>query len=178
MIASRLVPAFLLALSLTLLPSCATKKVADQAPPTPTPLQKLIAERLEVGRQVAWIKYRNSLPVQDIQREAELMNSLVTKGQALGIPELTVQKFFTAQITASRVLQTQLIEGWQKGNTLPAYPPVDLRRDIRPQLDRISSEMLSLLAAGPQVPSTPTRAYLRSQGFSPAVSSTASSGGF
>jgi chorismate mutase len=178
MMSSRLLPAFFLALSLALLPSCATKKATEQAPPVPTALQKLIAERLQVGRQVAWIKYRDSLPVQDKKREAELMDSLVAQGQALGLPEDTVRRFFGSQITASRILQTQLIGSWKKGSTLPAYPPMDLRRDIRPMLDRISAEMLRQFAAGPQAPTTPTRAYLRSQGFSPAVSSAASSGGF
>ncbi len=37
---------------------------------------------------------------------------------------------------------------WKRGATLPALPPQDLKRDIRPKLDAINSEMLAEIARG------------------------------
>lgn len=119
---------------------------------TPTPAEtrtvELMAQRLEVARDVAWIKFQNNAPVQDRQREAELLASLVAQGTQAGIPAPQVAAFFTAQIRASRQVQSGLIFGWRRGRALPASPPWDLRRDIRPQLDRISAELLQELAGG------------------------------
>lgn len=111
-------------------------------------LVELMAKRLEIGRHVAWVKFQNNAPVSDPKREAELLASLVSQGAKRGVEAVTVETFFAAQIKASRELQAELIHDWKRGATLPAYPPWDLRKHIRPKLDAISSEMLGLLAEG------------------------------
>lgn len=134
-------------------------------------LVELMAQRLEMAREVAWIKFENNAPVKDRKRESELLVSLVAQGTQAGIPAAEVESFFQAQIRASRQVQSGLIFGWRRGRTLPAIPPRDLRRDIRPQLDRISAELLRELAAGTGRGANPALAgyaesVLRSRGFS------------
>lgn len=108
-------------------------------------LADLMAERLEIARHVAWVKFQNNLPVADPTREAELLASLVSQGAAAGLEPAVVTEFFSAQIRASRRVQEELIGSWRKGAALPAFPPWDLRRHIRPKLDRISTDMLDEL---------------------------------
>ncbi len=132
---------------------------------------ELMAHRLEVAREVAWIKFENNAPVKDPRREAELLASLVAQGSQAGIPAPLVESFFGAQIRASRQVQSGLIFGWKRGRPLPAFPPRDLRRDIRPQLDRISADLLRELAGGAGRCGNPALAgyaerVIRARGFS------------
>lgn len=134
-------------------------------------------QRLEIARHVAWSKYQDNLPVKDARREAALMDSLVKQGRAAGVPEARVRIFFGAQIEASCEVQAHLIHKWKRGATLPTYPPVDLKKDIRPKLDAISAEMLVLLRkVGPNQPGLPMYAWqvLRKNGFSWRVAGLAS----
>ncbi len=110
-------------------------------------MAELMARRLEIARRVAWVKFQNGLPVSDPKREAEMLASLVHQGEQLGLPSGEVEVFFKAQIRASRQVQENLIRSWRRGAPLPAYPPWDLRRHLRPELDKINSAMLALLKA-------------------------------
>lgn len=136
------------ALTLSLVTLCLWGCAAPDATQTFIPTAKeaqfarLIADRLELARHVAWVKFQNKLPISDPKRETELLASLVRQGSEMGIPSQEVEVFFRAQFQASREAQAGLIEGWRKGNPLPAFPPWDLRRDIRPKLDKISAGLL------------------------------------
>ncbi len=139
---------------LALVGGCATP--ASKSSYHPTLPQKrmveLMGNRLDLASQVAWVKFRDTLPVYDPKREAELLAGLVSKGEAKGVPALQVEAFMKAQMAASRAIQKTLIRSWSRGGTLPAYPPFDLKRDIRPKLDAISDEMIVLLPAVGQSP--------------------------
>lgn len=111
-----------------------------------------MGDRLDLASQVAWVKFRDSLPVYDPKREADLLAGLVSKGEAKGIPAPQVESFMKAQMAASRAIQKTLIRSWSRGGTLPAYPPFDLKRHIRPKLDAISDEMIVLLPVVGQNP--------------------------
>ena len=149
------------AVFLLLLPSCALRTTADVFQPTEAEarLASLMTRRLEIARQVAWVKFGSGLPVRDPKREQELLTSLEEKGRAMGLPPVRVRTFFRAQIEASCQVQQRLMGKWSRGGTLPAWFPRDLRRDIRPELDRIGDEMLACLV---QLDRTPPRAGFRS----------------
>lgn len=139
-----------------------------------TKLVEAMAHRLEVSRHVAWVKFQNNQPVRDAKREAEVLATLTQQGEAAGLSAETVNAFFAAQIRASRREQAQLISSWKRGGTLPAYAPWDLKRHIRPKLDAISREMLQALRTPPRPGFARfAEAYLRQQGFSRSVASTA-----
>lgn len=144
----------------------------------PTPSENRLVEsmvrRLELSRQVAWVKFENHIPISDPKREAEVLASLVKKGQEMGLAPRTVELFFTAQIRASRTIQGEMIGAWKRGATLPTFPPWDLKRHIRPRLDAVSNEMLAALRTPPQ-PGFRHFAYkaLKQRGFSHAVAAAA-----
>jgi len=132
---------FLFAVALS---GCSTLPPVGGFRPTPVQEQtvKLLVQRLQISREVAWIKFQNHLPVQDPQREAQLLNALTIKGQTLGLPAASTEYFFSAQIRASREVQEELIRGWKRGAMLPTTPPLDLKTQIRPQLDAVSDALL------------------------------------
>lgn len=159
----------LLAVCAIVMAGCATTAPKSYQPsPQQARLAELMVQRLEVGRQVAWIKYVNDMPVKDPKREAELLAALTEQGNRLGVNPATTQEFFGAQMSASRALQGELIHGWKRGRPLPAYPPRDLKRDIRPQLDYISTAILEELRVV-KLPDAKLAAYttaqMRERGF-------------
>jgi chorismate mutase-like protein len=118
--------------------------------PSETQLVEAMAQRLEVSRHVAWVKFQNNLPVRDVRREAEVLAAVVRQGTNEGLGAKVVQRFFAAQIRASRGEQAHLIASWKRGGSLPAYPPWDLNRHIRPKIDAINRDMLQALRTPPR----------------------------
>lgn len=116
----------------------------------PTPQEErlagLIAERLQVAPDVAWSKYLSDDPVHDPERETELLKSLTEQAEPHGLGSAFVESLFDAQFRASRQWQRLRIEDWRRGEELPAGEAPDLREDIRPQLNRISVELMEVLA--------------------------------
>lgn len=167
-------PLFFLVLLLAVGGCAAPKKTTTPSPADDVRLVELMAQRLEVAREVAWVKFQNNLPVRDPKREAELLGSLTNRAGALGVSPKVAERFFSAQIRASCRVQEELMRYWEHGGTLPALPPRDLRHDIRPRLDVLSQALLEELAAvsrGPRKPGLAgsARNVLRERGFSPAV---------
>lgn len=175
-------PVFFLAF-LTLFTACTT-------PQKPLPclelnrqemrLIELMQERLVLARDVAWFKYATESPIYDPKREKQLLESLVREGNLLAVPPDSVRSFFQAQMAASRAAQTEWISRWKAGQPLPKGPTPDLTTNVRPRLDRISREMLTILAA-PQFSTSSnlpdaSKTYLKKAGFSPQVAQLASSG--
>ena len=133
-----------------------------------------MAERLEVARDVAWAKAHSGAPVLDPKREAALIDALVKQGMAAGIAPARVERFFTAQIAASRQVQTELLDAWRAGEAArPGTPPRDLAKEIRPQLDVLSTAMIKALAECRHTVPEQRRKWmagvLKQHGFSDAV---------
>jgi chorismate mutase len=130
-----------------LLAGCAGRPDPAWSPgPVQARMVELMGERLEVSRQIAWYKFREGLPVRDRKREGAALRTLVARGKAMGLPPFFVGRFFRAQMAASRMVQADLIAGWKAGLPLPAVPPPDLARDLRPRLDAIDADLLVQIA--------------------------------
>lgn len=150
----------------------------------PTPLARLahgMVARLEIARDVAWAKANSGAPVLDAERERVLLAALVKQGEAAGLGAARVEKFFSAQIAASREVQTELLAAWTTGTEKrPESKPLDLRTQIRPRLDALSAELIAALAGVPEEPGAGDRVVLgrmlRQKGFSKAVAEIAAGG--
>lgn len=152
---------------------------APRLNPDEVVLVELIAERLEIGREVAWAKFNSGAAIVDPPREQVVLASFVGQATRAGIDPDRAKAFFNAQILASRQLQSELITGWRGGATRPATSPVDLVTVIRPRLDAIGEKMVAALSALPP-PSrsgrTRIQAALQARGFSAPVARRASEG--
>jgi chorismate mutase-like protein len=109
-------------------------------------LAALIDERLALGTEVARYKWNTGAAIEDPPREQALLASLRERGAVLGVPPSLVERFFAAQIEASKQLQRQLHQRW-RGEHREKFPGIaDLATAIRPGIDRVTSEMLEALA--------------------------------
>jgi chorismate mutase len=143
-------------------------------------LVDLMAQRLDIGRDVAWSKFNSGAAIVDAPREQAVLASLVTQATRAGVDAPGATAFFNAQILASRQLQAELIDNWQRGAARPITPPLDLLAVIRPRLDAIGAKMVAALATqrsvGPRSRRGAVQATLEARGFSPAVAHLAAEG--
>ena len=124
------------------------------APPTPpgadlTKLDRLtgvMSRRLAISEDVARVKWNSKAPVEDLPREQAVLASVRKLAvQAKLDPDL-LAAFFAAQIEASKSVQNALIEGWTAERRPPFTKVPDLGRDLRPQLDRLTFDLLAAYA--------------------------------
>jgi chorismate mutase len=112
------------------------------------------AQRLQLARQVALAKWDSGANVEDSARENQVIESAARYGETKGLDPAQVRDFFKAQIEANKVIQYSLLSGWLAAGNAPAHPPVDLAKEIRPQLDQIQSQLLDELEANAPVRSS------------------------
>jgi len=111
-------------------------------------LQRLVetsAQRLIIAEQVALAKWDMGIPVEDASREAQLIVHAVTAGQARGLDQQLVSKFFRAQIEANKLVQYALLAEWRRVGKAPDHRPVDLPNTIRPELDEVDTLLIAEL---------------------------------
>lgn len=130
-------------LVIALLSGCATPAA------TPDPLARLldlIDQRLAIGEAVACNKWNSGAPIEDPAREREIIETIGTQAANFGLEPAFAQEFFRAQIEASKIVQNERLAQWRASKQPPFNNVADLQRDIRPQLDRLTTEMLAALA--------------------------------
>jgi len=110
------------------------------------PLVETSAQRLQIAKKVALAKWDSGAAVEDAPREAQVVQKAVKDGEAKGLDSAQVEAFFRAQIEANKVIQYSLLADWQRAGKAPAHPPVDLVKEIRPQLDEIEEQLITELA--------------------------------
>jgi chorismate mutase len=169
---------FLAIASLSLLASCALPS-GNPGSGHARRVAQLMTERLSWMDDVAAVKQARGLPITDAKREALLLQAMEKQGTTRGIPTAASRAFFVGQMAAARQYQGEWLA--QHPNHQVRKLP-DLAKDIRPELDRISAEMLAELAAlrashvpAAEVTDAATKRLARS-GYSLAVAREASAG--
>jgi chorismate mutase len=127
----------------------------------PDILLRLIGERLAVMPDVARHKYNSGAAVEDLPREAQVIESVTAQAAEAGLDKDLAAKFFQAQIDASKMIQTERIAGWKAENHAPFTDVPDLRTVIRPKLDALTPALIAALKdALPELKLAGTRARL------------------
>lgn len=116
-------------------------------PWTLEPLRQAIDQRLLLAEPVARAKWNKQAPIEDLPREAQVIAAAVRQGSALGLPAQRVEAVFRAQIEASKTVQRELYQHWTAQHAGRFDDAPDLAKDIRPQLDLITTQLLAALAA-------------------------------
>jgi chorismate mutase len=109
------------------------------------PLVETTAHRLMIGEQVALAKWDSGKAVEDAPREAHVIQGAVKDGVAKGLDEASVSNFFNAQIEANKLVQYALLADWHRAGKAPEHAPVDLVKNIRPQLDEVQKSLIAEL---------------------------------
>jgi chorismate mutase len=99
-----------------------------------------------IGEQVALAKWDSGKPVEDAPREVQVILGAVKDGVAKGLDEASVSNFFSAQIEANKIVQYALLADWYRAGQAPKHAPIDLLKEIRPQLDEVQKSLITELA--------------------------------
>ena len=110
------------------------------------PLREAIDQRLLLARDVARAKWNTKAAIEDLPREEQVIAAAVRQGAALGLPEAWVRTVFRAQIEASKTVQRALYRRWQAEGAGRFDDAPDLAKTIRPELDRITAQLLRAMA--------------------------------
>ena len=116
---------------------------------TDNPLRPLVetsAQRLHIAESVALAKWDSGASVEDGPREAKVIESAVKDGNAVELDSTQVEAFFRAQIEANKLVQYSLLADWRREGRAPVHAPVDLVKEVRPQLDEIEKRLIAELS--------------------------------
>ncbi len=115
------------------------------------PLADLAVQRILLADKVAAAKFGTTQPIDDPVREKQVLDDVAARSVGLGLPPDVGVRFFRAQIEANKVVQRGLFERWTAHpDQQPAERP-DLAKEVRPQLDRITGQILEQLVNTRQV---------------------------
>jgi chorismate mutase len=110
-----------------------------------TALTDLFAERLLLADKVAAAKYGTDKPIDDPVRERQILDDVAARATALGLDPDAVKAVFRDQIEANKLVQRGLYARWDaRPEERPTERP-DLVKEVRPQLDRITTQLLDAL---------------------------------
>uniref|UniRef100_A0AAU2A4V4 chorismate mutase n=1 Tax=Streptomyces sp. NBC_00093 TaxID=2975649 RepID=A0AAU2A4V4_9ACTN len=123
-----------------------TTAVASSPVLSLAPLTDLFAERLLVADKVAAAKYGTDKPIDDPVRERQILDDVSSRAVGLGLDPVAVAAVFRDQIEANKVVQRGLYARWDAHPELRPVERPDLVKEVRPVLDRITTELLGVLA--------------------------------
>ncbi len=121
------------------------------------PLRQAIDERLLLAPAVARAKWNAGTPIEDLQREALVIQGAVKQGSELGLSADWIEEVFRAQIDASKTVQRELFARWTAQHAGKFDDAPDLARTIRPELDRLTAQLLQAMASNQTVLKDPVR---------------------
>lgn len=108
-------------------------------------LLKLIQQRLLIAHDVARWKWNQKLPIEDLQREQQLLSKVRQQAKIHSLEPTIVVAFFQAQIEAGKLIQNADFQTWQKQG-IQSFPNApDLNQKLRPSLDKLNTEFFSAL---------------------------------
>ncbi|MFU8817456.1 MAG: gamma subclass chorismate mutase AroQ [Pseudomonadales bacterium] len=104
-------------------------------------LYELIGKRLELMQVVAAHKWHHGLPIEDLEREALVIEQAAADALRHGLRVDASRAFFAAQIDAAKEIQAYWHGVWQQGSGPAAA--ADLDTQVRPELLRLGAEILA-----------------------------------
>ncbi|WGY46842.1 MULTISPECIES: chorismate mutase [unclassified Vibrio] len=114
------------------------------AAPAPDQLFSTINQRLSYMEDVALYKANHHRPIEDIEREAVVIDKASDSAQQQGLNKQSIVGFFQAQISAAKAIQYRYRADLLSQNT--TAQPRDLNQVIRPELLKLGKQINSEIA--------------------------------
>lgn len=106
----------------------------------------LMQKRLAVMHEVARWKWNNKAPIEDLPREAQILENMAATAEAFAINKSWAINFFQAQMDAAKMIQRRDFDRWEEERR-PAFEKIaDLTSEIRPYLDLVTAELMAAIA--------------------------------
>lgn len=106
-------------------------------------LKQILGERLLVMPDVAAYKWLNDLPVEDADREAQVLAATVEQASRSGVDRAWARQVVRAQIDAAKRIQSRWFAKWNSDGG-PARAP-ELVTEIRPRISELTAELIAHL---------------------------------
>jgi len=107
----------------------------------------LIHQRLALMQPVAAFKWIEKRPVEDLAREAVVLDKATEQAVNAGLAPDGARAFFQAQILAAKDIQNCWIARWHTGAATPPDSAPDLASEVRPKLIAIGNDLLAAIGA-------------------------------
>jgi chorismate mutase len=120
---------------------------AQQPPAQLQPLLAAMELRLDVANDVARSKWHSGKPVQDSERERQVIQNAESRAGEFQLTASDVREFMTAQIEANKMVQYARLEQWRETGHSPEKPDVNLTDGIRGRLDTLLPVLIQRYSA-------------------------------
>ncbi|MBB5018767.1 chorismate mutase-like protein [Chitinivorax tropicus] len=120
-------------------------------------LLALMNERLKLMPDVARYKWNEQSAIEDLAREKTILADLVKQAEAAKVSPSLATAFFKAQIEAAKMVQHQLTDSWRQQQASRFEDIPDLKTEIRPRLDALTSQLIDALARNQTTLADPAR---------------------
>ena len=107
-------------------------------------LAKLIDQRLSYMKDVAAYKWVHSLAIEDLEREAIVLENSLTLAAQYQLDTASMRQFFELQISLAKRVQEFWFKEWKKKG-FQNYEFRDLQKEIRPALLALDKEVLQFI---------------------------------
>ena len=107
-----------------------------------TRVVELMDRRLDLMPEVVTAKWLASQPIVDTAREKVVLDRSVATASSLGLDERAVRRLFELQIAMAREVEERQLKKLRGPEHANLTKPRDLRTQLRPELDRISRNLV------------------------------------
>ncbi|MFT5114646.1 MAG: chorismate mutase-like protein [Parasphingorhabdus sp.] len=119
---------------------------SEYVPPILQQLRKIIADRLDIMSDVSRYKWNNQIAIEDLEREAVIQQATSERAVSAGIPDRLALTAVTAQIQAAKMIQSRLYTIWQEQGIGTHESVLDLKKEIRPRIAKLTTAFIDQLA--------------------------------
>ena len=130
-----------------LMAGCLNSPTPQTAPDAVESLVAVVEQRLDIANDVAVSKWYSGKPVQDSERERQVILNAESQAQAFNLKRDDVHSFMTAQMEANKVVQYARIAQWHESGQAPQPPATSLTQGIRTRLDTLQPDLMHKYAA-------------------------------
>lgn len=108
-------------------------------------LVRQICDRLELMHDVARWKWNAEKPIEDPDREQELLDRIAARAEQQGIDQALARAFFRDQIEAAKIVQRADFSEWTAAGATKFDGVPDLATVQRPKIDAATDRLLGAL---------------------------------
>lgn len=109
-------------------------------------LRNVMTDRLVIMVHVARHKWNESIPIENLEREAVVLAATTRQAVANAVDRERAETMVRAQIEAAKAIQTALFDQWQAKTLGPFDDAPDLATTLRPEISRLTAALIEAVA--------------------------------
>lgn len=110
-------------------------------------LRAVMTDRLALMTDVAMFKWNAGAPVEDIGREAVVLEATVREAVARGLDPEFARRMVESQIAAAKTVQQALFDAWAAADIGAFAEAPSLTDTLRPEIGRLTADLIRVAKA-------------------------------